>query len=187
MNWLTRLFLKSKKVAATASHSESESKKPMEENISTDKMQHDIKQNSDLKNQDKNPDVVEQTIFNLMHASVWYEKEELAEKLGSLGDSRAIDALVCLFDTTEDNDNGAWEIRYAACTSLGKLRAVDALIKALKHRSTTVAYGAAENLGNIGDIRAIASLKSVVETHTDHDVRDAAKKALYQLGASSEM
>jgi len=148
----------------------------------------------DMQNATRSPDTakkdiaaVEKIIDELMRASAWYEKVNLAEQLGSLGDNRAIDALVFLLDTKEGNDSGGWECRHTACESLGKLRAVDALIKALSHRNTTVVYRSATELGKIGDKKAIDPLKAIAENHTDAEVRDAARGALHLLGASSKM
>jgi len=84
-------------------------------------------------------------------------RQMAAKAISQLGDPTAIDKLVaCLRDPQH-------EVRNQVAFALKKIgtRAVPALITALSHTDTSIRWGAARVLGEIGDARALPELERV--------------------------
>ncbi len=120
-----------------------------------------------------------------------------AERLGELGDSRAVEPLIVALNYRKNDTH-----RYAA-EALGKLgdrRAVGPLIATLKNADTVLAEKAAEALGKLGDPRAVDPLIAFVdklistadfvnpprgpegEEYERHPIEDAPLNALERIG-----
>jgi HEAT repeat protein len=67
-----------------------------------------------------------------------------------------------------------------ALGKIGDSRAVEHLIKALKHESWKLRWKAAETLGEIGDRKAVEHLTKALKDR-DIQVRKAAKTAIQQI------
>jgi HEAT repeat protein len=97
--------------------------------------------------------------------------------LGTLGDPRAVDALV---QALEDD---YLDVAESAAEALGKIRdprAVDALVQALEDNDPGVRESAAKALGEIRDPRAVDALVQALEDN-DPGVRESAAKALGEI------
>lgn len=84
------------------------------------------------------------------------QRKDAAEYLGSVGDERAVKALMDAMTDPED------DIREEAAEGLGKIGGADAvplLIRALHDESIGVVRAAIKSLGRIGDDRAIDPLQ----------------------------
>lgn len=85
-----------------------------------------------------------------------------AEKLGRMGDTTAVPALIKAL-RNRPND-----IRAAAARALGDIRdprAITPLAELLEDHDTPVAYAAADALGRIGDNRAVPALRDTLIRH----------------------
>lgn len=104
-------------------------------------------------------------------------REAAAEKLGDLGNTRAVGPLI---KALSDTDSG---VRGWAAYALGELndtRAVDPLILALNDTAPNVRGYAALSLGQLGDTRAVGPLIHTLSA-TDSDDRASAVQALGDL------
>jgi HEAT repeat protein len=103
-----------------------------------------------------------------------------ATALGTLGDLRAVDALIQVLA----NPNASLQARRPAIHSLGQLgdpRAMPALIEALGESDSSLRWGAAWALGELGDARAVESLHHLLEIEQDEGVRRTVLAALSKL------
>lgn len=78
----------------------------------------------------------------------------------------------------------SYKVRLQVVIALGKIkdsRAVPALIRALSDANYTVRGVAASTLGNFGDRRALAPLKRISRSDSNHFVRSQAKRAVANL------
>jgi len=96
-----------------------------------------------------------------------------ARELGRLGDARATKPLADLL--------GEPEVSQSAAEALVKLRALDALLAALKSEQPAVRKRAAVALGETGDARAVDALISTLQADPEYEVRTAAATAMGQL------
>ncbi|MBZ0318985.1 MAG: HEAT repeat domain-containing protein [Anaerolineae bacterium] len=141
-----------------------------------------------------------ESVATLLNDSNWVVRMVAAVTLARVGDTRAIEPLIAIL---EDSDEKARERVFEALGSLQEQlndqqraqfaiarkawrevvgfgsAAVEPLIAALLNKDYTPS--AAEALGQIGDVRAVEPLISVLN-HSDWTVRDAAAEALGQIG-----
>lgn len=109
-----------------------------------------------------------------------------AMALGDIGDKKAVAPLIEVMSTAKDTSGTGGVIKFAA-DALGRLSdpaAVDALIKALEHKTSYVREAAATALGKIGDKRAVEPLKLLLDDKYS-TVVGAAEMALDKLGGKS--
>ena len=108
-----------------------------------------------------------------------YERLEIIESLGELGDPRAAPALLRQMKTLRT--------KLAAIEALGKVRspvAVPALARSLRSdRFVSWRRAAAQALGGIGDRRAVAALSAAVRADLEAEVVGDAVGALQRLDA----
>ncbi len=98
--------------------------------------------------------------------------------LGEIGDFIAVDALT---NSLKDPD---WNVRFQSIEALGKIgdkRAIIPLSQCIRDKKADVRVKAVETLGKIDDKSAINKLNELSE-HEDHQIRNNAKKALYEIG-----
>lgn len=110
----------------------------------------------------------------------WTVNEILAEVLGDIGDSRAVEPLIdALCQSDNEREEEAIE---EALVNIGK-PAVESIIKALKQEDIDLRWGLAKVLGNIGDSRAVEPLIEVLkDENEDEQVLREAAIALGKLG-----
>ena len=111
----------------------------------------------------------------LSNTDEYPEKRAAASALGSLGDSRAIDALV---ESLIDDDNYIRAKSAKALGDIGDSRANDALISALSDEDEFVRFNAATALGMIGNSDAVDPLIEVLEDDYVEYVRASSAEAL---------
>lgn len=104
----------------------------------------------------------------------------VAETLGNIGDTRAVEPLIDALCQSEDEFEE--EVIEEALVKIGK-PAVEPLIKALQQEDELYCrWGLAKVLGDIGDGRAVEPLTELLEDEDDdEDVREAVKKALEEI------
>lgn len=100
-----------------------------------------------------------------------------AETLGRIGDARAVEPLI---QVVKYEDSPALWKASVALVHIGE-PAVGALIQLLDDRDGQVRLDAADDLGDIGDARAVEPLIQVLK-HKDVEVQKAAAKALGKIG-----
>ncbi len=105
-------------------------------------------------------EAVEQLIEALSHND-WEVRDFAAEALGKIGDTRAVDPLI-----TGTRSYASFK----ALGLIGDLRAVDPLIKILNARETNVRRDVAKALGELGDKRALAQLKSLLKEDSENRI-----------------
>lgn len=114
-------------------------------------------------------EAVEQLIEALSHND-WEIRDFAAEALGKIGDTRAVDPLITITRSYAS---------FKALGLIGDLRAVDPLIEILNARETDVRRDAAKALGELGDKRALAQLKSLLDE--DGENRIVFQKAIENI------
>ena len=125
-------------------------------------------------------EVLERKSYDSTHHRL---REETAQALGQLGDSRAIPTLVAALEYRYDSD-----LHSCAAEALGEIgdpRAVPGLIVALTDGHARVKGDAAQALGRIGDSRAVGPLISTLHWTRGRDVprtADVTAEALGRLG-----
>jgi HEAT repeat protein/uncharacterized protein YwqG len=125
-------------------------------------------------------------VAGLIQALRWERVQTAAiSALGRLGDPRAIDALVRIFQQKKQSESRQ---AVEALGQIGGERALDVLIQALQEDGYYGALGVRENavkaLGKIGGERAEAALADVLKSGTP-GTRLAAAKALGQMGGGA--
>ena len=112
----------------------------------------------------------------------WHVGVAAAGALGEIGDTRAVDPLIAALESK------AMTRRYAAAKALGKLgdkRATKPLIAVLRDTQTSVRVAAVEALGHIADVQAVEPLTLINYKDGLTEMREAAARALEQIGDSA--
>ncbi|GAB4476075.1 MAG: hypothetical protein Kow00124_17770 [Anaerolineae bacterium] len=120
------------------------------------------------------PRAVEPLIVALNDPSLWV-RQGVTAALAELKDPRAVGPLIA---TLGADDRYIYSM--AALAAIGE-PAVEALIDALSSPNTRVRLGAANALGEIGDIRAVGPLIRLLNDRSGHVRREAAK-SLRRIG-----
>jgi len=116
-----------------------------------------------------------QPLIELLQDSDQEVRLEAVRSLQRLKDKRVIQPLIELL---QDSDQ---EVRLETVSSLVYLRAVYALIIALKHDNACIRWGAALALRRIKDPRAVEPLLQLIDDDEDSSVRKMAREALKNL------
>jgi len=115
-------------------------------------------------------------------------RREAAERLGNIGDRRAVAPLIAALERAADRSDERFASSVAeALGKLGDPCAVEPLIRTSEHFSCSPVYAsfqetAARALGLLGDSRATKTLATVLLPHEEGKVRRAAATALEELG-----
>jgi HEAT repeat protein len=108
-------------------------------------------------------------------------RQTAAKVLGQIRDSKAVDPLIVVLD---DSNADVRETAAEALRQIGNTHIVEPLIVALRNKS--LAHRAATFLGQIGDMRAVELLITIIkDENEDKDVRQTAAKTLEQIGAQA--
>ncbi len=112
-------------------------------------------------------------LINDLRSKRQYVRQRAAEKLGKIGDPRAVESLITAM---RDED---FDVRYIAAKVLAKIdpnwprseaakKQIPEFITALKDGDCNVRYEAAEALGKIGDARAVKPLIALLKNDTNY-------------------
>jgi hypothetical protein len=122
-------------------------------------------------------------LLEALHSTNTAAQIAAAERLGNLGDPRAVAPLLAVLEVKQ------WQVRAAVMEALGKLgdkRAVEPLLPFLRYPEKTIRSVTALALGRLGDPRAVESLTQALDQENSEDVSAAIGSALEILGVPSE-
>ncbi|NSW75431.1 MAG: HEAT repeat domain-containing protein [Candidatus Atribacteria bacterium] len=111
-----------------------------------------------------------------------FVREDSAEALGKIGNPIAIPPLIEAFQEMDAENSDLWWKASWALLKIKDPRVTESLLEALQHDIPQVRMGAAYTLGEIGDIRAVEPLITVLREDQEERVRTQAAHALGRLG-----